>query len=127
MALILDTNALSAFIGGDTRLLAAIHYESNIGLPAIVLGEYLFGIISSRFRAKYEHWFRDNLPLFRVLAVTRDTAAEYALIRRELKARGLPIPANDLWIAALAREHGFPLVSRDRHFQIIERLDFMTW
>ena len=38
-----------------------------------------------------------------------------------LKQSGRPLPSNDLWIAALARQHRLPLLSRDGHF------DFVSW
>ena len=40
-------------------------------------------------------------------------------IRLELKRRGSPIPANDIWIAALARQHALAVLSNDRHFGAI--------
>lgn len=54
--------------------------------------------------------------------VDRETAYCYAEIRRELKGAGQPIPSNDLWIAALAREYGLPVVSRDSHFRAVRGL-----
>ena len=127
MALILDTNALSAFADGDAKLLRVVEREDEFALPAIALGEYLYGIRQSRFRARYDHWLDVNLPLFDVLAVGRDTAQRYADIRQELKVSGQPIPSNDLWIAALAREYGLPVVSRDSHFQTVRGLRVLAW
>lgn len=48
MALIFDTNALSAFADGDTELLRALEDQHELALPTIVLGEYLYGIHQSR-------------------------------------------------------------------------------
>ncbi len=36
---------------------------------------------------------------------------------RNLKRQGLPIPTNDLWIAASCMEHGAVLFSFDAHFE----------
>jgi tRNA(fMet)-specific endonuclease VapC len=44
------------------------------------------------------------------------------LIVRRLKAKGRPIPANDIWIAANAMKHGLALYSFDGHFGQIEGL-----
>lgn len=55
------------------------------------------------------------------------TAGVYADLRLELKRAGNPIPGNDAWIAALARQHGLPVPSNDAHFDVvpgIERLPF---
>jgi len=39
-----------------------------------------------------------------------------------LKARGKPIPANDMWIAAQAMETGAELLSFDRHYEWVDGL-----
>ena len=51
--------------------------------------------------------------------MTSRTADANADIRLELKRRGSPIPANDIWIAALARQHALAVLSNDRHFDAI--------
>jgi tRNA(fMet)-specific endonuclease VapC len=127
VAVILDTNALSAFADGDVKLLRAVENEIEMAVPVIVLGEYFYGIRRSRVRIRYERWLESNLPLFDVLAVGRETASHYADIRAELRAVGQPIPSNDIWIAALARERGSPLASRDRHFEAVRGLHLVSW
>ena len=127
MALILDTNALSAFADGDPGLRRILEPEYDLALPAIVLGEYIFGIRQSRFHVRPEAWLRSNRELFLILSVGPETANRYAEIRLELKSAGKPIPTNDLWIAALAREHGLPLASRDKHFKLVRGLKLVYW
>jgi predicted nucleic acid-binding protein len=127
VALILDTNALSAFADGDPKLLRVIEDCAQPAMPVIVLGEYLYGIRQSRYRARYEQWLKTNLPLFDLLAVEAETADNYAELRRELKTAGHPIPSNDLWIAALAREHQLTVISRDAHFDIVAGVRRLPW
>jgi tRNA(fMet)-specific endonuclease VapC len=127
VAVILDTNALSAFADGDEKLLRAIENEAELALPVIVLGEYLYGIQQSRFRPSYETWIKANLPFFDLLPILHETAEHYAKIRHELKTAGKPIPTNDLWIAASARHHRMPIVTRDGHFQAIRGLQTLSW
>lgn len=127
MALILDTNAVSALAEGDPALDRVITGEKNLAVPVIALGEYLFGIRHSRHRARYEQFMRERLGLFMVLNVDAGTGRQYAEIRSELKVRGNPIPSNDVWIAALARQYGYPLLSRDRHFDAIQSLRVIRW
>jgi predicted nucleic acid-binding protein len=124
---ILDTNALSALAEGDVDLLRVIEGQPDLAVPAIALGEYIYGIQQSRFRLRYERWLNANLSVLDLLAVGRGTAQPYAEIRRELKGAGQPIPSNDLWIAALAREYNLPIVSRDRHFQAVRGIRLVTW
>jgi tRNA(fMet)-specific endonuclease VapC len=125
--LILDTNAFSALADGDAELREVLRGHRDLAVPAIVLGEFEFGASQSRSRARYEQWLEFNLPLFTVLAVERETARAYARVRQELKAAGMPIPVNDVWIAALARQHHLPLVTRDRHFHSVSGLRVVGW
>jgi len=58
----------------------------------------------------------------RVLNVTEETALRYAEIDVYLRRKGRPIPRNDVWIAALALEHGMHMLTLDVHFGEIPRL-----
>ncbi len=125
--MILDTNALSALADGDAALEPVLRRAEEIAVPTIVLGEYRYGIMGSRDRAKYRQWLAETIPHFRILAVDAETAAAYSDVRHELKRAGRPIPANDIWIAALARQHRLPVVSRDAHFDFVPGLKRVSW
>ncbi len=125
--MILDTNALSAWADGAASVHPALSSAARLVLPAVVLGEYLFGILQSRHRQRYEQWLATNLPAAELATIGHATAREYAGIRLELKKRATPIPANDAWIAALARQHALPILSNDTHFDAvsgIQRIGF---
>jgi tRNA(fMet)-specific endonuclease VapC len=124
---ILDTNALSAFIDGDADVGEILRRESRAAIPVIVLGEFRYGISGSRHRVAYERWLDDHLSGFDILAVTDDTAVVYAAMRVALKQGGHPIPANDAWIAALALEHRLAILSRDQHFDAVRGLRRKSW
>ena len=81
----------------------------------------------SKRRDQYEAWLARDLSLFRVLPVIEQTSVYYAAIRSELKASRSPIPANDAWIAALARQHRMPIVSRDMHFDRVNNVERLGW
>ena len=117
--MILDTNALSAWVEGLATVEAAFQSADRLVVPSVVLGEYYFGIRQSRHRSRYEEWLRRYLPLAEIAAVTSATADAYADIRLELKRLGHPIPPNDAWIAALARQHALPVLSNDTHFDVV--------
>ena len=125
--MILDTNALSAFAEGDQKLQKVLEPASELYLPSIVLGEYLFGIRQSKYRETYESWLESSLNLFRSLGVGRRTSGVYAEIRHALKTAGKPIPENDIWIAAIAQEHKMPLVTRDAHFKDVKTIQVLKW
>jgi tRNA(fMet)-specific endonuclease VapC len=125
--MILDTNALSAFVDGDHAVGEILRRESRAAIPVIVLGEFRYGIATSRHRAAYETWLDRHLPGFEILSVTDETAVVYAAVRVSLKQAGQPIPANDAWIAALALEHRLPVLSRDHHFDAVHGLRRKNW
>ncbi len=125
--MILDTNALSAFIDGEPAVGVRLSVEAHVAVPVVVLGEFRYGISGSRHRGTYEQWLEDHLPEFEILAVTEPTTVTYARVRASLKKLGRPIPANDAWIAALALQHRLPVLSRDEHFDAVPGVRRETW
>lgn len=125
--MILDTNALSAFIDGEPAVGVRLSSETHVAIPVIVLGEFRYGIAGSRYRDRYERWLTDHLSSFEILAVTEPTTLTYARVRASLKKLGRPIPANDAWIAALALQHRLPVMSRDEHFDAVPGLRREAW
>ncbi len=125
--MILDTNALSAFANGNEEVCRVLEGALGHQLPVIVLGEFSFGILASRHREAYEAWLAERLQEFEILSIDGETAQHYADIREELRQVGRPIPQNDLWIAALARQHHLPIVSRDSHFDKVKKVKRHGW
>jgi tRNA(fMet)-specific endonuclease VapC len=125
--MILDTNALSAAADGDSALVTILAGADQLAIPVIVLGEYRHGIAQSRNRAACENWLAGLLRDCMVLDVNEPTTHDYAEIVLELKRKGRPIPTNDIWIAALCRQHALPLLSRDRHFDLIAGTRRLGW
>jgi tRNA(fMet)-specific endonuclease VapC len=125
--MIVDTNALSEAADGDPDVIAILARADRMAIPVIVLGEYRYGIAQSRHRAKYEAWLTGLLLDCFVLNITEPTTQYYAEIILELKGKGKPIPTNDLWIAALCRQYSLPLLSRDRHFDLVTGAKRVDW
>ncbi len=125
--MILDTNALSAWLDGDSALRRHLETADSILLSPIALGEFRFGISRSRHRAAYEQRLRLIEEDFSPLPITGATAAHYALLRRQLAERGRSIPWHDLWIAAQARQHRMAVLSRDEHFDAVADLQRISW
>ena len=112
--------SLSAWAEGHAAVEAPLRAADRLIVPSVVLGEYFFGIRRSRHRSRYEDWLARYLPLTEIAAVTSATADSYADIRLKLKRLGALIPPNDVWIAALARQHGFAVLSNDGHFDVVD-------
>lgn len=125
--MILDTNALSAAAEREPSALAVVAQAERLAVPVIVLGEYRMGIAQSRHKTVYESWLREWSAAVTVLDIDEQTTHSYAAIGVELKRKGKPIPTNDLWIAALCRQHALPLLSRDRHFDAVSGLHRIPW
>ncbi len=125
--MILDTNALSVAADRDPAALEVVAGADRLAVPVIVLGEYRLGIAQSRRRTDYENWLREWIETVTVLGIDNETTRHYAAIGWELIRLGKPIPVNDLWIAALCRQHSLPLLSRDRHFDAVKGLKRIDW
>jgi predicted nucleic acid-binding protein len=125
--LILDTNALSAAADDEQGILKILAASNSLELPVIVLGEYRFGILRSRNRAQYIRWLESLIADVGVLEISEGTTHHYADINLELRAAGTPIPTNDLWLAALCRQHQLSILSRDRHFDAVKGLHRIGW
>jgi predicted nucleic acid-binding protein len=114
--LILDTNAVSALLQGDNILVELLSDVAHHHLPTVVVGEYRYGLKRSRHRELLTSMFEGLIGESTILPIDLATASHYATLRNELRDQGTPIPENDLWIAALSRQHALMIVSRDRHF-----------
>jgi tRNA(fMet)-specific endonuclease VapC len=125
--LILDTNALSAAAEEHLGVMEIVAGVEQLALPVVVIGEYRYGIAQSRHKARYRRWLDGLIADCTVLDVTEQTTLHYATINVELRQAGKPIPTNDLWIAALCRQHGLPLLSRDRHFDVVSGIQRVDW
>ena len=125
--MILDTNALSAWLDGDQEIERRLQGADRIALSPIALGEFRFGVLTSRYREKYEQQLRLIEREFPPLPISGITAANYAVLRRQLASQGRPIPWHDLWIAAQARQHHLPVLSRDEHFDVVAEVRRVSW
>ncbi|MYA20894.1 MAG: type II toxin-antitoxin system VapC family toxin [Chloroflexi bacterium] len=126
MRILLDSDAYSQFKRGRDPVTDLVRAAEEILLSAIVVGELLSGF---RRGARFD-WnlaelrsFFDN-PHTHVVPVGQVTADRYSRIATALRAKGRPIPTNDMWIAAHAMETGAELVSADGHF---EHVDGIAW
>ena len=62
-----------------------------------------------------------------LLSVDGETARQYGRIKNALRAKGRPLPENDIWIAAIAGQHALTLITRDSHFLEIDGLAIEHW
>lgn len=122
--LAIDTNIYVAFKNNDAEVVEAFRMCDVLGVDIAVIAELITGFSlgsrETRNRRELEAFL--NAPRVEVLYHDLETAEYYAMIVKKLKAKGRPIPSNDIWIAANAMKHGMALYSFDRHFVEIEGL-----
>jgi predicted nucleic acid-binding protein len=122
--ILIDTNVYSKALRGDADCVATLSQVVKIGIAAISIGELLSGfkggLREERNKAELGE-FLDS-PRVTVYPVDEDTAEYYSLILNGLKKNGTPIPTNDIWIAAVASQHGLQLYTFDKHFSLIKGL-----
>ncbi len=124
---LLDTNIVIALTLGDGAVLDRLENDVTVYLSCIVLGELFFGAYrSARVEENLER-VTEFAAQNAVLVCDTATARHYGRIKNRLRNAGRPSPENDIWIAALARQHGLTLVSRDTHFGEIEGLEVQAW
>ncbi len=121
---LLDTNAYSALLTGDERVVEILAESEAVLLTPVVIGElydgFLNGIRNLENRRLLQQ-FREK-PRTVTVPVIDATAEWFAQIKQGLRKRGKPIPINDVWIAASCIEHGATLLSFDSHFDVVDGL-----
>ncbi len=124
--LVLDTCTVIAYFDGQVNLNSLLESSSIPLLPTIVFGELLFGIFNSKRRRENQEKLDQFANQCELISVEINTAREYPKIRFELKKKGKPIPENDIWTAALARQYRATLLTHDSHFSFIENLNIKS-
>lgn len=118
MKYVLDTNALSALMKGDERLIRALKAvpRSAVGVPQPALAEIAYGIARLP-RSKKKERLRETLELLKAelpRAEWTDAVSEaFGLIKATLERKGQRIEDLDAAIAAHAVGHDATLVTAD--------------
>ena len=58
-----------------------------------------------------------------IIPVDAGVARKYAIIFLSLQKKGTKIPLNDVWIAASCMEMGGTLLTRDKHFEVVDQIE----
>ena len=124
---LLDTNIIIALFAKDSNVLRELAIATEVFVPAIVLGELYYGAAKSNQTEANNARIEEFAGAAAVIACDVSTAREYGRIKNELRAKGRPIPENDIWISAIASQHGLTLITRDGHFDEVSNLSVATW
>ena len=121
-----DANIVVAHFNKDPKVRKFLLENDGIYISSTALGELWFGALkSARVKANLE-LIEDFVKTVPVVSCDFNTAKIFGEIKVKLKARGKPIPDNDVWIAASAMQHDLVVVTRDSHFNEIAGLKLET-
>ena len=121
---LIDTNIYSLAMRGDAKVIDTLRKIDLIGFSAISIGELFSGFKGGNRESRNKEEINIFLDSPRVVLhpIDEGTAEFYASILHDLKEAGTPIPTNDIWIAAVAFQHGYKIFSKDHHFNLIPGL-----
>ena len=121
---LIDTKIYSLAMRGDAKVIDALRKIDLIGFSAISIGELFSGFKGGNRESRNKEEINIFLDSPRVVLhpVDEGTAEFYASILDDLREAGTPIPTNNIWIAAVAFQHGYKIFSKDHHFNLVPGL-----
>ena len=124
---LLDTNIVIGMFAEDKVIQEKIENTEKLFLASPVVGELYYGARKSS--RPMENLARANslTQRFPLYSCNLETAKWFGIIKDQLRRKGRLIPDNDIWIAAIAMQHGLILVTRDAHFDEVESLHTEYW
>jgi tRNA(fMet)-specific endonuclease VapC len=124
---LLDTNIIISLFAKDSQIHNRLSMAEEVFVPCVAVGELYFGAYKSvkpeENLARVDEFSLNNT----ILPCDTGIAKKYGDIKNRLKEKGLPVPDNDIWIAAIAQQYALTLITRDSHFEAIENLRSETW
>jgi tRNA(fMet)-specific endonuclease VapC len=124
MRIVVDTNRYRDFCDNVPEALKIFQRAERIVVPFVVLAELKAGFMSVSRSRENEKVLNSFLSRPRVITFFADeqTTFHYARLFFQLRSQGTMIPVHDIWIAALAVQHGLHLFSRDSHFEHLPQI-----
>lgn len=126
MKLVLDTNIYCDYAEGIDNVVDTIAtYNNNIYIPSIVIGELNYGFMKGSRKDFNEKKLKEVITRLEidVINVNQDVAKKYAFIYLSLSKKGKKIPINDVWIAACCMDIGGTLLTKDKHFDVVDQIE----
>lgn len=123
---LLDTVIVAGYFNRDAAILKKMS-DATVYVSSTTIGELYFGAYNSGKTQQNIQNIQQFSSLISILVVDENTANWYGKIKKALRAKGRPIPENDIWIAASAMQHGLILATRDAHFNQVENLTIDIW
>ncbi len=124
---LLDTSIIIDLFAGDQQIVMQIEQAQAVLIPSIAIGELYYGAFKSVRREENLEQITQLIAENTIVISDAVTGRWYGVIKDELRRIGRMIPENDIWIAAIARQHHLVVVTRDKHFGAVFDLDIVMW
>ena len=128
MRVMFDSDAYSKLMRGDRRVGDIVRSAEQILMPTVVVAELMYAFRQGQRTEQHVDQLRSFLerPYGSFVPAGPVTADRYSRIMESLRAKGRPIPTNDMWVAAHAMETGADLVSAGSHFGHIDQVVWVS-
>lgn len=120
----IDTNFYTALLNADPEAIKYTEAMNKILIPIIVIAELWQGFEGGS-RTEHNRYTLERFiaqPKVSILNIGYETAKIYGELAFHCRKAGRSLSNNDIWIAALAREHGGILVTYDKDFLVFKDL-----
>jgi tRNA(fMet)-specific endonuclease VapC len=125
---LLDTNVIIALFAREATVLDRLAAADAVFVPVVALGELYYGARKSGRVEQNLERIDEFAAAVRLLDCNQATAQRYGEIKKGLRAKGRPIPENDIWIGAVGMQHDLTVATRDdAHFSQIVGLRLEVW
>lgn len=129
MSLIIDTSILIEIENNNQDIINKVNAlkdapKAELYLTIFSFCEFYYGAINKS--EKNQEKVRERLSHYKLLNTTQATAMIFCNLLHHLKKKGTPLPQFDVFISALAVEHGFTLVTADTHFKEVPGLNCLV-
>jgi predicted nucleic acid-binding protein len=116
---LLDTSVFIALEKG--RPIEVSELPITIYIPMITYAELQTGLLTAPSPALISCRLQtlDYIAKFKLFDITKSVASKWSVLRANLLSDNQKANINDLWIAAIALEHGLPVYSRDGDYDVI--------
>jgi tRNA(fMet)-specific endonuclease VapC len=124
--LLLDTVIVAAYFNREAAIREKLK-DITVYVSSITVGELYFGAYNSQQVTSNVKQIEDFIDINTILPCDEITSDHYGQVKNLLRAKGRPIPENDIWIAATALQYGLTVITRDTHFREVDGLPIEVW
>ena len=131
MMYLLDTNTVSDYLKGNSRVLYNLkrHHRSLVAISSVTKYELFYGLLKNhQAHKKYGEQLGILFKQAQTLVFDEESALLAAEIKHDLTQKGKPIGDCDTMIAAVGLQHKAIVVTNNvKHFQRVQDLMVINW